>query len=181
MTTARRASRSVDDAVEPFTSRVDYALAVVTTGLGDELAGCLVGFTTQCSIHPPRFMVCISRLNHTLSAMQRSGRCAVHLLGEDQLDLASLFGEETGDSVSKFDRCRWRRGITGTPVLEDCAAWIEGRVLEHRPVGDHEAFLVEPLDGGAGAQRGVLTYQVAPQLSPGHPIPDVPRGQSPER
>jgi flavin reductase (DIM6/NTAB) family NADH-FMN oxidoreductase RutF len=40
-----------------------------------------------------------------------------------------LEGEKTGDAVPKFDRCRWHRGLTGVPILDDCAAWIEGSIL----------------------------------------------------
>ena len=32
---------------------IDYVMYVVTAAAGEERAGCLVGFTTQTSIHPP--------------------------------------------------------------------------------------------------------------------------------
>jgi flavin reductase (DIM6/NTAB) family NADH-FMN oxidoreductase RutF len=60
------------------------------------MSGCLAGFVTQCSISPPNFLVCISKVNHTLVVAQHSSGMGLHLLGADQVDLARLFGEETG-------------------------------------------------------------------------------------
>ena len=62
--------------------------------------------------------------------------------GEDQVSLARLFGEETGDLVDKFASVDWRLGSTGAPLLVDAAVSMEGQVLGHFSVGDHEAFLM---------------------------------------
>src|SRR5690606_31403917 len=35
---------------------LDFAMAIVTASDGSERSGCLVGFSGQLSIHPPRFM-----------------------------------------------------------------------------------------------------------------------------
>src|SRR5690606_28471984 len=48
----------------------DYPLYIVTTAVGQERSGCLIGFATQCSIHPPRFLACISKKNHTFGLVQ---------------------------------------------------------------------------------------------------------------
>jgi flavin reductase (DIM6/NTAB) family NADH-FMN oxidoreductase RutF len=156
--------------MDALAGRVDYSLFVVTTvSPTGELSGCLAGFVTQCSIEPPRFLVCISKVNHTYFVAEGATSVGLHLLGEDQTDLASLFGERTGDTVAKFEYCSWRPGITAVPVLEDCAAWAEGLILDRFDVGDHQAVLIRPLTGGDGPAAGVMTYQSAPSFTPGHP------------
>jgi flavin reductase (DIM6/NTAB) family NADH-FMN oxidoreductase RutF len=161
---------SIQGAMGALANRIDYSLFVVTTvSPAGELSGCLAGFVTQCSIEPPRFLVCISKVNHTYFIAERATSIGLHLLGGDQTDLASLFGERTGDRVAKFDCCSWRPGITGVPVLEDCAAWAEGLILDRLDVGDHQAILMRPLTGGDGPCPGVMTYQSAPSFTPGHP------------
>jgi flavin reductase (DIM6/NTAB) family NADH-FMN oxidoreductase RutF len=161
---------SIGDAVNSFTDRVDYPLMVVTVAdhLGD-LSGCLAGFVTQCSIRPPRFLVCISKLNHTYFVAEQAKAIALHLLGEDQTELASLFGEWSGDAICKFDQVGWHRGSLGAPVLEGCAAWLEGLVLDRFSVGDHEAFLMRPASGGSGTYDEILTLKSAPDFDAGHP------------
>jgi flavin reductase (DIM6/NTAB) family NADH-FMN oxidoreductase RutF len=48
---------------EQLVATLDYPLYVVTTAVEGERAGYLIGFATQCSIHPPRFLACISNRN----------------------------------------------------------------------------------------------------------------------
>jgi flavin reductase (DIM6/NTAB) family NADH-FMN oxidoreductase RutF len=153
-----------------FFDRVDYPYYVVTVRSPDaDMSGCLAGFVTQCSIDPPNFLVCISKLNHTLAVAERSSAMGLHLLGEDQVDLARLMGEETGDLVDKFASVDWRLGSTGAPLLVDSGVSMEGQILGHFSVGDHEAFLMRGVRSVTGGHSGLLTYRGAPPLDPGHP------------
>ncbi len=43
--------------VHALVTEIDYPMFIVTAAAGGRRAGCLVGFTTQCSIHPPRFLI----------------------------------------------------------------------------------------------------------------------------
>ena len=158
------------DATAAFTGRTDYPLIVVTTAAPDgERSGCLAGFTTQCSIDPMRFLVCLSLVNHTFDVATRATVLGLHLLGQDQVATASLFGEVSGDTVDKFAGTAWHPGPAGVPILNDCAAWMAVSIVERIDVGDHQAIVASPLDAGPGPARGLLTYGSAPSLDPGHP------------
>jgi flavin reductase (DIM6/NTAB) family NADH-FMN oxidoreductase RutF len=154
----------------PFFERVDYPYYLLTVRAPDEeMSGCLAGFVTQCSIDPPNFLACISRLNHTLGVAMRASAMGLHLLGQDQLEVARLFGEETGDVVDKFADVDWRIGPTGAPLLADVSLALEGEILGHFSVGDHEAFQVRAVRAVGGPGRGLLTHRTSPELHPGHP------------
>jgi flavin reductase (DIM6/NTAB) family NADH-FMN oxidoreductase RutF len=155
-------------ALDRLVDRLDYPMLIVTAEADGERAGCLVGFATQCSIEPPRFLLCISRQNHTFRVASRASTLVAHLLGPEDGALAALFGEETGDTVDKFARCCWAPG-PGGPVLEDCRRWFAGRVLNRIEAGDHVAFLVEPFAAAAGPDDGQLGFQDVRHLRPGHP------------
>ena len=144
---------------------------VVTALVGDERDGCLVGFTTQCSIDPPRFLVCMSDKNRTTRLLEhgRGDAMVVHLIPERASHIAELFGAETGDDVDKFSRCAWTPGPEGIPVLTDCPSWFVGRILERVPLGDHVGHLLEPFDGAAAAGEGWFPFSRAKELEPGHP------------
>lgn len=153
----------------PLVGLADYSLYVVTAYADDEPSGCLAGFVTQASIDPVRFIVCISKVNHTYGIALQSAGLGLHLLGEDQRETASRFGEQTGDVIDKFERVEWARGVTGSPILTQCAAWIEGPVMDRMSGGDHEAFLIEVIDGGSGTHAGHLSKAAARDFEPGHP------------
>ncbi|MEV7614160.1 flavin reductase family protein [Streptomyces sp. NPDC089799] len=171
-----------------FADLLDPPVYVVTVAgpRGREPSGCLVGFASQCSISPPRFMVWLSVVNHTYRVALSSSYLAVHVLDRGQLALAELFGHQTGDTTDKFDQVAWRPcGPERTPVLDDAAAWFLGRVREHRPAGDHVGFLLDltgegsvpsepPVPSGpsgpaASGGTPLLSYDDVRHLRPGHP------------
>ena len=115
------------EAFEAIMSDVDPPSYVVTAADGDDRAGCLVGFATQCSIDPPRFGVWLSKLNRTYRVAQTSTTLVVHLLRDGDGDLAGRFGGETGDEVDKFAGIDWSPGPEGCPVIERLD-WFAGSV-----------------------------------------------------
>jgi flavin reductase (DIM6/NTAB) family NADH-FMN oxidoreductase RutF len=162
----------VDDgaaALEEIAARLDYPMFVVTAAAGGERSGCLVGFTTQVSIRPARFLVALSVRNHTYGVAARAGHLAVHVLAREQRRLAELFGELTGDVTDKFASCRWHDGPYGVPVLDDAAGWLAGPVLDRVPFGDHTGFVLEPTHGTAGDRTSpLLTFADVRDMEPGH-------------
>jgi flavin reductase (DIM6/NTAB) family NADH-FMN oxidoreductase RutF len=157
--------------LDPFTDPLDYPLYVVTAEAAGEKSGCLVGFGSQCSIRPARFMIWLSRANHTFRVALRAERLAVHLLRQDQTGLARLFGGETGDVTDKFSDAAWHRGPGGSLILDEAPAWFVGRVESRVDGGDHVGFLLAPeaaeniSDGGPA----LLTLADARGITPGHP------------
>jgi flavin reductase (DIM6/NTAB) family NADH-FMN oxidoreductase RutF len=155
--------------VTSFSEAVDVPLYVVTAAAGEETSGCLAGFVTQASIIPTRYLVCISKLNHTFGVAARSQALAVHLLGADQHVMAAHFGEMTGDATDKFTSVQWSTGATGSPLIADCAAFVEGRILRRMSGGDHEAFLIRVDREGDGPRSGQFTTRQAADIAAGHP------------
>jgi flavin reductase (DIM6/NTAB) family NADH-FMN oxidoreductase RutF len=156
-------------AFERLVAALDYPMIVATTAAGDDRAGCLVGFSTQCSIDPPRYAVFISKKNHTADVAARAQTMVVHVLRPGDKPLARLFGEETGDEVSKFDQCTWSPGPGGAPVIEGCD-WFAGCIVDRVDVGDHVLHLLDVL-ADANAQstdRGQLGFQALRDLEAGH-------------
>src|SRR3954466_13676483 len=91
--------------LEQLTGPLDPPLVVVTVSDGKERSGCLVGFSTQCSIDPGRFAIWVSKANHTFRVGMEADAFAVHFLTEADRPVAELFGGETDDRVDKFARC----------------------------------------------------------------------------
>lgn len=157
-------------AFDELTGAIDYPMFVVTVAAGARRAGCLVGFTTQSSIDPPRFLACLSRANHTFAVARDADHLAVHALGAQQRDLATLFGADTEDRIDKFAHCAWEPGPHGLPLLTEAPLWFAGPVLARTDLGDHTGFLLEPRCGGRRGTPGrLLTFTAVSDLRPGHP------------
>jgi flavin reductase (DIM6/NTAB) family NADH-FMN oxidoreductase RutF len=154
--------------VHELVSQLDYPMFIVCATAGGERAGCLVGFATQCSINPPRFLLCLSDKNRTFRLAREATVMIVHLVPADAWELAELFGSHTGDEADKFERCRWSAGPKGTPVLAGCRSWFAGRILDTVHGGDHVGFLLEPFEAAGDSDERPLTFQSAKALEPGH-------------
>ncbi len=151
-------------------SHLDNPMFVVTVASEHDRAGCLVGFVTRCSIHPPRWYVGISKLNHTFAIAAGADLVVVHALGAANAGLARLFGEETGDDVDKFSICPWRPGPDGrTPVLSECPRWFAGQVVERIDPGDHLGLVLAPVAAECRDHGAQLGFQALRDLDPGHP------------
>ena len=143
-------------------------MLLVTTRAQGAPAGCLVGFSTQCSIDPARFLICLSDKNRTFRAADLTSAVVVHLIPAEAQELAELFGGQTQDEVDKFARCRWHPGPEELPILDDCPRWFTGRIIERHRFGDHVGLVLEPFAGSAGEQTDLLSFQEVKEMDPGH-------------
>lgn len=167
----------MDDASTTFlklAGSLDYPLFVVTASDGDRHEGCVVGFATQCSFRPARFLACLSRENRTLRFVCGGGAVdalAVHLVPRARTELVELFGGQTGDDIDKFARCAWHRGPRGLPILDDCPSWFAGAICARHDLGDHVGFVLEPFEAQfAPGEESVLFQAVKDAVEPGHPV-----------
>ena len=147
---------------------LEYPMYIVTARAGGERLGCLVGFTTQLSIRPSRFLIGLSHVNHTYRRGRDAGVFAVHWVPEDAAALAELFGGETGDEIDKFARVAWHDGPAGVPILDACENWFVGRVVWRHDGGDHDAYLLEPIAVQHGSREREFTFHRAKSIQPGH-------------
>ena len=163
------ATRSAEKTFTSLMGELDYPMFIVTTIAGDgERSGCLIGFATQISITPPRFLVGLSEKNHTYRVAQRAEYVAVHFVPADGEAIAELFGSETGDEVDKFARCAWHEGPAGLPILDHLPNWFAGHIRERVPAGDHDALILDPTAAEREAEEQELTFHRAKRIEPGH-------------
>ena len=160
---------SEGEQLDEFVEGLDYPVFVVTATDGEDRGGCLVGFATQASIDPARFLVGLSKANATTRVVADVEFLAVHRLGRDQLELARLFGEESGDWTDKLAEVRWSEGPHGVPVLADAAAYLVGRIIDRFDLGDHIGMLLEPVTAQRMAADATLMFTDVQDLDAGHP------------
>ena len=150
---------------------LDYPLFIVTAADGKRREGCVIGFATQCSFHPARFLACLSRENRTYRLALDVDALAVHLVPRTQVGLAKLFGGATGDEIDKFERCDWHAGPRGLPILDGCPSWFAGEISARHDLGDHVGFLLDPIEVHYEADEEIVYFQAVKDLiEPGHPV-----------
>ncbi len=161
----------MDPVAETFTKltvRLNYPIFIVTTAVGERREGCVIGFATQTSVHPGRFLAGLSRENRTYRLAREAEALAVHFAPRDDGELVALFGGETGDEIDKFEHCEWRDGPRGMPILGGCSNWFVGTIISRHDLGDHEGYLLDPVHARCEPAK-LLYFDDVKDLEPGHP------------
>ena len=162
------------DAFEAIAKGFDPPLVIVTTAAGDQRAGCVVGFHSQCSIDPLRYAVWLSKANLTYRVALLATHVAVHVPVAGDKELVELFGGTTGDEVDKFARCEWTAGPGGVPLLAACPNRIVlERVSLHDDGGDHVCCVGEPVHAETTGELDPMRLSMAGDIEPGHDADDT--------
>jgi len=118
---------------------------VVITAAGNRPAGFTATSFTSVSLDPPLVSFCLDRRSSSWPALQSAAHVGVHVLTEEQEELARRF------ATSGIDRfaapLRWELGPHGVPVLPGVLAVLVCRVAERVRAGDHAIVLAEPVHG----------------------------------
>ena len=135
-----------------FTSPV----AAITSSAGGRRGGLIVNSAQRASLVPtiPRLSLYISKINETHDLIYNSGVFSLHLLRTDQFETIFTLGFQSLRDVSnKLDLLNTRPGITGCPMLTDCIAGFECRVVNAMDTGASTFFLgdvINVLEGNPG-------------------------------
>lgn len=147
-----------DESFDDLMDMLDSPVLVVTTQADGHPSGCVVTFASQTSVQPPSFMVSLPANSHTVQVASRSDYLVAHALPRDKQVLAQLFSGQSDDQTSQFAQCAWRAGPMGMPILDDALGWLLGRIASRSEVGDHVAYLLEPIAVWAPESSEDLLY-----------------------
>jgi flavin reductase (DIM6/NTAB) family NADH-FMN oxidoreductase RutF len=116
-------------------------VTILTTALGDELHAMTANALCSVSLDPLLVLVCVNKQARTHAMLSASGVFTLNVLAEEQEQLSRLFADEAADAGRILNGLSHCRGVTGAPILADCLAYVECRVVATYPGGDHTIFL----------------------------------------
>lgn len=128
---------------------LDRELWLVTAQSGSQRGGLIATFVSQASITSefPRVLVALAKQHFTAELVESSGAFALHLLGEDNLDLVWQFGLESGRGKDKFADLSTTTGRTGSPLLDQTVGWLDCRAETKLDIGDRMVYVAEVVEG----------------------------------
>lgn len=154
--------------IAPLLGRLWSPLAAVTSrGRGRANVQIAVAISAA-SIVPerPRVLVQIYKENYSHRLIYESRAFALNFLRPDQLQLIRDFGFVSGAERDKLAGIAYREQVTGSPILADCAGWLDCRVVNAMDGGDMTVFLAAVGAGAAPPDTELLTWQEARRRIP---------------
>ena len=151
---------------------------VTTTDDEGGFHGVTANSFSSVSLDPPLVLWSQAVKTHSHPVFFKAERFAVNILAEDQVELSNRFAKS---SREKFAGREVDIGLGGIPLLHDCNAWLQCRIVSRLPGGDHTIYLAE-VEAIARAERKPLAFgngqylrigphdasSVAPSLAPKH-------------
>jgi len=134
-------------------------VTIVTTRLpGGRVCGLTVNAFCSVSLQPPLVLVCVDRFSDTHACILDAGLFAVNVLeAKGGEPLSRRFASPGADT--KFEGVEYREESTGAPVLEDSIAWVDCRLVESMPGGDHTIFLGEVVAADAMGDTPLVYFR----------------------
>ncbi len=132
-------------------------VTVVTMQAGERKHGLTVSGFLSVSPEPPLVLISIGQELISDALLKESAAYAVNFLNEDQRDVSDRFAGRLGD-VDRFEGLSTTTAATGAPILEDCMAWLDCRVVATHPVGDHTLYIGEVVAAGVHHHARPLLY-----------------------
>lgn len=119
-----------------------------------------VGFTansfTSVSLDPPLILVCVSQTAGLASVFRRANSFAINILSTGQEATSNRFARRDEDRFANID---WQAKTTGSPVINDCAAWLDCEMYEKILAGDHIILIGRIVDAEKTAHHPLGYYQ----------------------
>jgi len=124
---------------------LSYGVYILSSVNEDEYCVSTITWVSQASFEPPMISVCIKRNSASYEIVKKRGEFILHLLGDNQKELASTFFKPTIFENEKLNGQEFSLA-NNLPLLKDIPAYIQCKVVEILENGDHPLFLAEVVD-----------------------------------
>ena len=122
-----------------------YGVYILSSLNEGEYCVSTVTWVSQASFEPPMISVCIKRNSVSYEIVKKRGEFILHLLGDNQKELASTFFKPTIFENEKLNGKEFSLE-NNLPLLKDIPAYIQCKVVEILENGDHPLFLAKVVD-----------------------------------
>jgi flavin reductase len=130
-------------------------VTVVTTDGKAGPHGLTANAIASLSLDPPLVLVAVERKAHSLDYLTKNGCFAINILRVDQEEISRRFATP---GPKDFAGLNITTAGTTAPILSDCVAFVDCRVVEILPGGDHEIFVGEIVAGEYHGGEPLLYY-----------------------
>ena len=130
-------------------------VTVVTTGGVAGLHGMTANAVASLSLEPPLVLVAVDKRAITLDYLKKNGCFAINILRVEQEGLSRQFATP---GPKDFSDLKTTNAATASPILTECLAYLDCKVVDILPGGDHEIFIGEILAGEQYDGEPLLYY-----------------------
>jgi flavin reductase (DIM6/NTAB) family NADH-FMN oxidoreductase RutF len=119
-------------------------VTVITTQGVEHPFGMTANAFSSVSLDPPLVLVCVIKGTVGEESIERNGVFAVNILGDEHEPISRYFSsKDRPRGPDAFREIPHSFGVTGSPILEGAAGFLDCRVHAAHEAGDHIIFIGE--------------------------------------
>jgi flavin reductase (DIM6/NTAB) family NADH-FMN oxidoreductase RutF len=107
------------------------------------------------SLDPPLVLVAVDKRAGSYPEIRANGCYAVNILAADQEEISRRFATP---GPKDYSGLKWKGVVTGSPVFEGTLGYVDCRLKDVLPGGDHDIFVGEIVAGDAAEDGQPLLY-----------------------
>lgn len=143
--------------------KISNGVYVLTARCADRYGAATVSWVSQASFKPPLIMAAVRRQSTVFGCMADGGIAALHIVGDDQLELARKFAATTDAGADTINGVPFSEGKTTAPVLRELPACLECSVDQIVDVGgDHAVVILRVVEARCDGAFRPLTIADSP-------------------
>jgi len=129
-------------------------VTVITTQGEAEAYGMTANAFSSVSLDPPLVLICVISGTTGAETIEQNGVFAVNVLGAHQEPISRFFSSRDRPSGgSAFAKVPHFTAVTGSPIIERAAAYLDCRLDAAHESGDHVIFIGEVV--ALGVDKGI--------------------------
>jgi flavin reductase (DIM6/NTAB) family NADH-FMN oxidoreductase RutF len=157
--TCHRVDEELRGAFREAMSRHAAGTVVVSTRDRAGFRGLTATSFTGVSLVPPIVLVCLDSLAQTRDAVAEAGLFNVSVLERRQEFIAERFAGRAPLVDPTWRAVPHRLGANRLPIIAGAIAWLECRLLDLRPLGDHDVAFGEVTGAGSDSGEPLVLWQ----------------------
>ena len=114
-------------------------VTLITAQVQDAVHAMTANAVTSVSLEPPLVLVCVGRERAMHGVLEQAGRYGINILSTEQEAVARYFARQTDQEPAY----RFLKEPPRAPRLEGALAYLDCRIVQRLPGGDHTIFLAE--------------------------------------
>lgn len=134
--------------------KMTYGIYVLTAAVDDEINGMIASWVSQVSYDPALIMAAVHPNRYSHRMITQSRAFALHITARERKDFLKRF--KGPDPAAKFSDIEWTKGKTGSPLIRDCIAWFDCKVIDSVEPGNHTLFIAKVVDAGIHSDAAAM-------------------------
>lgn len=136
-----------DDSIKDALRMMPYGFYSITSRSGDEVNAMVANWVSQVSFEPRLVALGLQKTSFSYGLIEEGRVFAINIFRKEDEEILMPFCKSRAKFANKMEEATYRAApVTGCPILDGAAAYIEFKVARIIDVGgDHDIVVGEPV------------------------------------